>query len=299
MRRSVAILASLTATSALAGPTIDPPVPAGTDPGGIAVAIIGPGLDYREGDIAQRFARDGEGEIIGYDFQDDDKRPYKIMHIYETENFSHPGTAVARILLTEAEACRLVAVRTKFDDAKLLATAIDFAAHTPARIIAVQYPYAADGDIVLLNSAARRYPDKLFIVPVGEFNSNLDLSPAAKAGGAPNLIVVAAASADGSIFDGSSWGKRAVDVATNAEALTNFGAAGPPFPFKPDGDIAMARLAALAARLLAIRPDLTANDLKAHVLRLARQPTASSGKATRKGFIAEPWRPFQVAKRWR
>ena len=104
------------------------------------MAIIGPGLDYREAGISQRFARDGEGEIIGYDFQDDDKRPYKIMHIYETENFRHPGTAAARILLSESEACRLVAIRTKFDDAKRLAAAIDFAALVAARIIAVQHP---------------------------------------------------------------------------------------------------------------------------------------------------------------
>jgi len=298
MRASIAALSALIATAALAGPTIDPPVPSGRDPGGVAVAIIGPGLDYREGGISQRLARDGEGEIIGYDFQDDDRRPYKVLHIYETENFSHPGTAAARILLTESDACRLVAIRTSFNDPTAIAKAISYAAASPARIIAVQHPFAQDTDIGVLNAAAGRYPEQLFIVPAGDFNSNLDHAANIK-GSEPNLIVVAAARADGSIYDESSWGERSVDVATEAGALTSFGAAGPLFSFKPDGDIAMARLAALAARLLAIRPDLSANELKTHVLRLARQPSARNGKATRMGFIAEPWRPFQVEKRWR
>ena len=158
-------------------------------------------------------------------------------------------------------------------------------------------PRLTDADIALLNAAARRFPDRLFIVPAGELNADLDHSPATKDAGAPNLIVVAAATPDGRISEGSNWGALSVDVATEAGAVTSFGAAGPRFSFKPEGDISMARLAALAARLLAIRPDLSAEELKRAVLRLAQPAPNAGNKKTRTGFIATPWRQFQVEKR--
>ena len=54
----------------------DPPVPIGQDPGGIAVALISAGIDYTDPAVAISLARDGEGELIGWDFVDNDARPY-------------------------------------------------------------------------------------------------------------------------------------------------------------------------------------------------------------------------------
>ncbi len=70
---SFALAAALAATPALAA---DPPVPIGQDPGGTAVAIISTGIDYTIPEIAKSLARDGEGEIIAWDFVDGDNRPY-------------------------------------------------------------------------------------------------------------------------------------------------------------------------------------------------------------------------------
>src|SRR5215467_9057175 len=51
-----------------------PPVPPGRDPGGVAVALIG--IDYTLPAVARRLARDGEGELIGWDLQDQDRKPF-------------------------------------------------------------------------------------------------------------------------------------------------------------------------------------------------------------------------------
>ena len=54
----------------------EPKVPAGLDPGGTAIAILGDGIDYTKPVIAKRLARDGEGDLIAWDFVDNDIRPY-------------------------------------------------------------------------------------------------------------------------------------------------------------------------------------------------------------------------------
>ena len=67
------LMAALSAAPAIAA---DPPVPIGQDPGGIAVALISAGIDYTDPAVANCLARDGEGELIGWDFVDNDRRPY-------------------------------------------------------------------------------------------------------------------------------------------------------------------------------------------------------------------------------
>ena len=53
-----------------------PRLPAGLDPGGVAVALLSTGIDYQASDIARRLARDGEGDLIGWDLVDRDNRPF-------------------------------------------------------------------------------------------------------------------------------------------------------------------------------------------------------------------------------
>ena len=53
-----------------------PSVPSGRDPGGVAIALIGTGIDYTLPLLARRLARDGEGELIGWDLEDKDRKPF-------------------------------------------------------------------------------------------------------------------------------------------------------------------------------------------------------------------------------
>lgn len=53
-----------------------PKLPPGVDPGGLAMAVIGDGIDYTRPEIATRLARDGEGELVGFDLVDRDRLPF-------------------------------------------------------------------------------------------------------------------------------------------------------------------------------------------------------------------------------
>ncbi|MGQ0671459.1 MAG: hypothetical protein ACT4N2_01070 [Hyphomicrobium sp.] len=124
MRTTAGVLAFTTALSAAASAAGDPPVPLGRDPGGPAVALIGSGIDYTRGDIASALARDGEGELIGWDFVDNDARPF-------TQTMDTSAAAMARSLALVGS--RLVPVRIDEARPDTLAQAIAFVARTPAR----------------------------------------------------------------------------------------------------------------------------------------------------------------------
>ena len=104
-----------------------PPVPARTDAGGVRIAIIGEGVDYTQPEIAARLARDGEGEIIGWDFIDDDRRPFAASEVAKVQ------AETTRIILSESQSAGLVVIRTNAADPVSLAKALRYAAQGPAR----------------------------------------------------------------------------------------------------------------------------------------------------------------------
>ena len=55
----------------------EPHVPPGTsNVSNVTVALLGPGIDYRLPELQKNLARDGEGDLIGWDFADSDNKPF-------------------------------------------------------------------------------------------------------------------------------------------------------------------------------------------------------------------------------
>lgn len=160
-----------------------PRVPAGMDPGGIAVAVIGGGIDYSRGEVAVRLARDGEGQLIAFDVHDNDNRPYDACA--DGAQLDRCSLEVVRTIAGEAPASRLVIVRasTKASD---LIEAVKFVVRTPARIALLALASPIEQRSLFLASAADHFPDVLFIGPVAGDTTSAGLGAAR-----PNLIVVA------------------------------------------------------------------------------------------------------------
>jgi hypothetical protein len=259
----------------------NPTVPPGRDPGGIPVAIIGPGIDYRLPEIAGRLARDGEGDLIGWDFADNDARPF------EQEAEPSPASTPARLLLGEAGASRIAILRLPDGDRRALATALLFASQSPARIVAILAMDAAgeQPDWPLLADAAQRFPDLLLIAP--------DISSASSAANtdrptAANLLIVSAATkrTNGAGDTGSSAQKATAELAvplpTDLPANTS-----PLLRAK----LAAMRTTALAARIRAVAPELDARELKQRILSLTAPLPPDIEAPARSGWIAEPQPP--------
>jgi hypothetical protein len=173
----------------------DPPLPPGLDPGGIAIALIGTGIDYTIPEVARRLARDGEGELIGWDLVDRDNRPFRRRGGAEPAPWGD-ATALARAIGTPGR--RIVPVRIDPADPLSPARAVAFIAQTPARVVVVPASSREESAWEPFRQAATHFKDLLFVVPSGDGGSG-DPGPMWPAAFAlPNLLAVSALPPEGS-----------------------------------------------------------------------------------------------------
>ena len=134
MKRRIALMLAITlAAAALASSGAKakkPKLTPGVDPGGVTIAILTVGIDYTRPDVAAQLARDGEGELIGWDMVDGDNRPYLDAKTgdrgaRETEFVATIGAAIG---------ARFIPLRISADQPTIPA-AVSFLAQTPARIV--------------------------------------------------------------------------------------------------------------------------------------------------------------------
>jgi hypothetical protein len=249
MLRAVLLLhfASMLALGPMAlAQTRKPALPPGRDPAGVAIALLTTGIDYTLPTIAGHLARDGEGELIGFDLIDNDNRP-----------FGGDGTALATNLLDPAIATRLVPVRVDPRDPASLARAVAFIAQTPARIVVVPMWGQRKEDWQPFRQAVEHFSQLLFVVAAGDDGKDLDKEPVYPAALAlPNVLVVSAARAgldaprSVQMLPAANWGANTVD----AVALSG------------DSVAAAAVAAKAAAAMLPHSPSLNGAELKLRLI---------------------------------
>ena len=152
----------------------EPPVPAVPPPSGTPVAILGPGIDYRQPDLASRLARDGEGDLVGWDFRDADNRPFAASDASPavasanpagSTSATHDATALARAMLAANPDVSLIVIREKPGDAQAFGHMMSFAARTPVRILVWPDAHPARPDWPILLEAVNLFTGHLFILP--------------------------------------------------------------------------------------------------------------------------------------
>ena len=181
----------------------EPSVPAGLDPGGVAIALLGDGVDYTKPAVAKRLARDGEGDPIGWDFTDQDVRPYAA---------SGQSNQDAERLIALSNNTRLVVIKGAPDDPVAIGRMAIFASQTPARILVCPNAMSRKDWPVALE-AARRFPDRLFIVA-----QNGSLTPGWQA--IPNLVFARQGSGWTPAVDPLELAVRAADLLTRSPVMS-------------------------------------------------------------------------------
>jgi hypothetical protein len=223
-----------------------PRVPAGLDPGGVAVAIIGAGADYTRPDIAARLARDGEGDLVGWDFTNNQPRPY-----VRGENPDAPYLAA---LVAAVPPLRLILARVAQARQDQIALGLRFAGATPARIALVTAEPGAPLRRTDLEGAARQLPRLLIVVPADRVAATAE-----QRSHQSGLLVVAAA---------ESGNAAAADVLVREDPAP---ATGPAANSAERHARAATTVTALAAALFSGDPSLTASDVRDRVLAQARK----------------------------
>ena len=265
--------------------TLQAPWPSGIDPGGVRVALVDSGLAYDLPLFRDRLARDGEGQPLGYDYWDLDPWPYDgdvsrgpflpIRH----------GTAVASVLVREAPGAALVPFRYPRPDMSRMGALVARAIRAGARVLAMPLGSRKPEDWRAFERALRGR-DILAVVSAGNNGRDIDGDPVYPAAlTLENIVTVTSADAFGRLASGSNWGAQSVDVmlpAENLEIVDFRGASG-----RASGSsYAVPRLAALAARILARNPELTAAELKARIL-----ACTTPSPYGRQGVVAAGWIP--------
>ncbi len=264
---------------------LNPPVPAGVDPGGVTVALVDSGVNYLLPRIAGRLARDASGMALGFDYWDLDDRPFDANPARSPFFPQRHGTRVASVILREAPNVRLIPYRYPRPDPRRMADLIADAAAKGARIVNLAMGSNRVDDWRAFVAAVRARPDMLFVVSAGNDGRDIDRRPVYPAAfNLDNMIVVTSADGFGRPAQGSNWGKNTVDVLVPGErvpVIDFFGVA----TTASGSSFAAPRVTALAARLAAANPDWRAAELKAALIARARMTDAAGPLTTRYGLL--------------
>lgn len=271
--------------------TLEAPWPEGRDPGGPRVALIDSGLPYDLPVFSNRLARGADGTPLGYDFWDLDPHPYDADTSRGPFLLIRHGGPVASILAREAPSAALMPFRYPRPDMTRMAALVERAAQAGARIISAPLGGNRREDWESFAAALKAHPEILAIVSAGNNGRDLDITPVWPAAlDLPNIITVTSADDFGRLARGSNWGAETVDVmlpAENQPVIDFRGAKG-----RASGSsYAVPRLAALAARILERRPDLSMEELKAAIFAHAVPSPFEPGKV-KVGWIADPSEPL-------
>lgn len=269
-----------------AGELLDAPVPAAPDAGGVAVAQVDSGVNYLLPAIASRLARDADGAALGYDWWDMDPRPFDQNPSRSAFFPQRHGTRTASLLLEEAPFARLIPYRYPRADMSRMASVVEAAAKAGARIVMLAMGSNDRAQWDAYAQAVRRHPEMLFIVSAGNDGRDLDRDPVYPAAlRLANQLTVSSSESDGTLASGSNWGGDTVDLLVPAERILVTGFDGRRI-FASGASYASARVAALAACLLAARPQWHAKELREAILAQARPPGA--GRWSAHGFLPDP-----------
>jgi subtilisin family serine protease len=268
---------------------LNPSVPEGSPAeNGVPVALVDSGVNYLLDVIRRRLARDAGGEMLGYDYWDLDERPFDSHPAHSPFFPQRHGTQTAGVIIGDAPVATLVPYRYPRPDMSRMGALVEHAAERGVRIVNLSLGGRNAEEWASFAQAARRHPEMLFVASAGNDGRDIDEEPVYPAAlGLPNLITATSASGNGLPAQGSNWGARSVDLLVPAEELLSIDFYGRP-KLVYGSSYASARIAALAACLLAAHPQWGAAELKAAIYARVKPSVNDVMRFVSRGFVDEP-----------
>ena len=255
---------------------------------GVGVAMLDAGVNYLLPSIAERLARNADGEILGFDYWDMDRRPFDANPVRSPFFPQRHGTQTASLLLHEAPVARLVPYRYPRPDMMRMADLIQQAADDAVVILNISLGSNRKQEWSAFENAAAAHPDMLFVVSAGNNGRDIDSQPVYPASlDLENMLVVSSADPGGRPAQGSNWGRASVDLLVPAEEILTTDFHGRPRVVS-GSSYAAARVSALAACLLQQNPEWRAEMLKTAILEQSREPVGGQQAYSAYGFLPDP-----------
>ena len=249
------------------------------------LALVDTGVNYLLPAFQNNLARTEKGQLIGYDFWDDDPFPFDKDPRHNPFYPLHHGSTVFSVLSAEAPALPAAIYRFPADDLCKFTPLIEHAATQGIRIINMSMGSKQIEDWRCFYEAAQRHPHILFIVSAGNDALNIDTSPVYPAAlDLENMLVATSADIFGRLGPAANFGIDTVDVMVPAEQMDVIDHRGVRTT-TGGSSYAAPRLAALAARFLADNPDASTSQIMAFIQSRA---ISSVQQVTRFGWIPDP-----------
>ena len=271
---------------------LNPPVPAApahaVEGPGVRVGLVDSGVNYLLPEIASKLARDEDGALVGFDFQDLDARPFDADPARSAFHPRRHGTRTASLLLEEAPVAALVPYRYPRRDMSRMPDLVEHAAAADVRIMNISMGSRRRSEWAGFEAAARAHPAILFVVSAGNDDADIDETAVYPASlPLDNLLTVTSSEHSGLPARGSNWGRESVDLAVPAEQVLVTGFHGRVQEVS-GSSYAAARVSAFAACLLAAHPDWTAPELKSAILARAEKPASDMVAYVGAGTLHDP-----------
>ncbi len=249
------------------------------------LALIDTGVNYNLPMVQKNLAISQDGELIGYDFWDNDNRPYDKDPRRNAFFPLHHGTTVFSALSHELGDLKVAIYRFPAQNMCLFKDLIDHAQRTGVKIINMSMGSYSRDDWVCFYDGAKEHPHILFVVSAGNDGFDIDSNPVFPASlDLENMVVVTSSDQFGRLPTQSNYGRGSVDLMVPAEKVDVFDHRGV-YTTAGGSSYAAPRVAALAARYL--KKNAGANT--ADIIDFLKSRAIDSGsKPTRFGWIPDP-----------
>ncbi len=252
---------------------------------GVIVAVLDTGVDYTHPELAEKIVRDGAGQVVGYDFYNDDPDPMDD-HGHGTHI---SGTIAARGhnsvgVVGVCPSAKIMPVKwLRFDNRGRTSDeirSIDFAREHGAHIMNISAGSADYSQLTI--EALQRARDAGILVVAAAMNNAQDndqvpVYPAGYNSECENILAVAASDRMDNLASFSNYGAQSVDIAAPGKAILST-LPGNTYQAWEGTSMAAPHVAGAAALLLSADRSLPLLELKARLLESVDHPPGLAGR---------------------
>ena len=184
------------------------------------VALVDTGVNYTLPEFRKYLAVDEKGELLGYDFWDDDDRPFDKDPRANPFFPLHHGSTVFSVLARELGSGAIAVYRFPALELCKFEQLLDHIVKNAIRVVSMSMGSKKESDWQCFLTKAAKMDEVLFVVSAGNDNKNIDETPIFPASSdLSNILVVTSSDYFGRLGPGSNFGKQSVDVMVPAERI--------------------------------------------------------------------------------
>ena len=182
------------------------------------LALVDTGVNYNLPMVQKNLAIDQDGQLIGYDFWDNDNRPFDKDPRRNAFFPLHHGTTVFSALSHELDDLKIAIYRFPAQNMCLFKDLIDHAQSAGVKIINMSMGSYSRDDWICFYDGAKKHPHILFVVSAGNDGFDIDSNPVFPASlDLENMVVVTSSDQFGRLPPQSNYGQVSVDLMVPAE----------------------------------------------------------------------------------